>query len=142
MGWCLLPKPELYPEGIDWSRLVRDRHGEVLHLSGTTDGRYRLRTALENISPAMLRATIEKEDRWFRWHPGVNPVALFRAAWGVMTGRPAGGASTLSMQVARMRWKLETRGVGGKLVQICRAVQLERHYSKDQILEAYFNLAP
>ncbi len=142
VGWCLLPKPELYPEGMSWSRVVRDRHGEVLHVSGTADGRYRLKTALGNISPAMVRATMEKEDRWFRWHPGVNPVALVRAAWGVMTVRPAGGASTLSMQVARMRWKLETRGVGGKLVQMGRAVQLERHYSKDQILEAYFNLAP
>lgn len=142
VSWCLLPKPELYPEGMSWSRLVRDRHGVVLHVSGTVDGRYRLKTALGSISPAMQRATLEKEDRWFRWHPGVNPLALLRAAGGVMTRRAAGGASTLSMQVARMRWGLETRGVGGKLVQMARAVQLERHYSKDQILEAYFNLAP
>ncbi len=46
------------------------------------------------------------------------------------------------MQVARLRWGLETRTVTGKLVQIFRAIQLERHYSKDAILEAYFNLAP
>jgi len=72
----------------------------------------------------------------------VNPFALARAAWGSVRGSGGGGASTLSMQVARLRWHLATRSVGGKLVQMFRALQLERHYSKDRILEAYFNLAP
>jgi penicillin-binding protein 1C len=122
--------------------MVRDRNGKVLNLSQAADGHYRLQTPLEKIHPALLRATLQKEDRYFRQHPGVNPLALGRAAWGVIRRQPAGGASTLTMQVARMRWKLETRGVGGKLVQIFRALQLERHYSKDEILEAYLNLAP
>lgn len=142
IGWSLLPRPDLYPEGITWSRVVMDRHGEVIHLSQAGDGRYRLRSRLEEISPSLVRATLLKEDRYFRWHPGVNPVAAGRAAWDAATGDPAGGASTLTMQVARLRWKLDTRSVGGKLVQMSRALQLERHYSKDQILEAYFNLAP
>lgn len=142
IGWSLLPRPELYPEGITWSRVVKDRHGEVIHLSQAGDGRYRLRSRLQEISPSLVRATLLKEDRYFRWHPGVNPVAAGRAAWDAATGDPAGGASTLTMQVARLRWNLGTRDVGGKLVQMFRALQLERHYSKDQILEAYFNLAP
>ncbi|BCU76155.1 penicillin-binding protein 1C [Luteolibacter sp. LG18] len=141
-GWCLLPKPELYPPDLGWSRVVRDRHGAVLHISPAPDGRYRLRTPLAEIHPTMVRATLEKEDRWFRWHPGVNPVAVARSLWGVATGRPLGGASTLTMQVARMRWGLQTRGPGGKLLQMFRAIQLERHYTKDQILEAYCDLAP
>ncbi len=142
IGWNLLPRPDLYPEGLGWSRVVRDRHGTVIHLSQASDGRYRLRSRLDEISPSLVRATLLKEDRYFRWHPGVNPVAAGRAAWDAATGNPAGGASTLTMQVARLRWKLNTRDVGGKLVQMFRALQLERHYSKDQILEAYFNLAP
>ncbi len=141
IAWCLLPRPEMERPG-GWSTVVRDRHGTVLHLSTAADGRYRLRTPLSEVSPRWVEATLAKEDRWFRWHPGVNPFALIRATWGSITGRPAGGASTLTMQVARLRWGLETRKVSGKLVQIFRSVQLERHHSKDAILEAYFNLAP
>lgn len=142
LGWIFLPQVSLYPEDITWSRMVRDREGKLLHLSQTPDAGYRLRTPLAQIHPALLRATLQKEDRYFRQHPGVNPLALGRAAWGVLTGHPEGGASTLTMQVARLRWKLETRSVSGKLVQIFRALQLERHHSKDEILEAYLNLAP
>jgi penicillin-binding protein 1C len=140
--WSLLPRPEVYPPGAGWSRLVRDRHGALLHLSTATDGRYRLRTSLGGVSPDWIEATLAKEDRWFHWHPGFNPFALIRAAWGAASGQAEGGASTLTMQVARLRWDLETRTVAGKFGQICRAIQLERHYSKKEILEAYFNLAP
>ncbi|MEO8613672.1 MAG: penicillin-binding protein 1C [Luteolibacter sp.] len=142
IGWGLLPRPEIYRPGAGWSRMVRDRHGTLLHLSTAADGRYRLRTPLAEVSPQWIEATLAKEDRWFRWHPGINPFALIRAAWGAATGHSAGGASTLTMQVARLRWDLETHRVSGKIVQIFRAVQLERHYSKSEILEAYFNLAP
>ena len=140
--YLFLPRPEITRPNTTWSRTVRDRHGTLLHLSTATDGRYRLLTPLASISPQWLEATLTKEDRWFRWHPGVNPLALLRAAWGSLTGHPAGGASTLTMQVARLRWGMETRTISGKLKQVFRAIQLERHYSKDQILEAYFNLAP
>ncbi len=140
--WCLLPQPSLYPPGMGWSRLVLDRHGVLLHVSTASDGRYRLKTPLAGVSADWIEATLAKEDRWFHWHPGVNPLALVRAAWGAVSGHSAGGASTLTMQVARLRWKLETRSVSGKFLQIFRAIQLERHYSKDQILEAYFNFAP
>lgn len=141
-GWWLLPRVELDDPARGWSRLVRDRHGAVVHLSIATDGRYRFNTSLVEISPEWIEATLAKEDRWFRWHPGVNPLALARAVWGAVSGRPAGGASTLTMQVARLRWNLQTRTASGKLVQMFRALQLERHYSKEEILEAYFNLAP
>ncbi len=140
--YLFLPCPKIRKSNTIWSRTVRDRHGTLLHLSTATDGRYRLRTPLASVSPQWIEATLTKEDRWFRWHPGVNPFALLRATWGSITGHPAGGASTLTMQVARLRWDLKTRTVSGKLSQIFRAIQLERHYSKDQILEAYFNLAP
>ncbi|MCF7675692.1 MAG: penicillin-binding protein 1C [Akkermansiaceae bacterium] len=142
ISWLLLPRPTLYPAGISWSRVVRDRHGTLVHLSTAADGRYRVRCSLAEISPDWTQATLIKEDRWFYQHPGVNPIALIRATWGALTGRDAGGASTLTMQVARLRWGLETRNPMGKLVQIFRAIQLERHYSKTEILEAYFNLAP
>lgn len=142
IGWFLLPPVELYPPELSWSRVITDREGEILQVTLAKDGHYRLRTKLPDLHPSMVGATLAKEDRWFRRHPGVNPFSLVRALGGWVTGKSAGGGSTISMQVARMRWKLETRGVPGKLKQMFRALQLERHYSKDAILEAYFNLAP
>ena len=142
IGWIFLPQPQLYPEDLTWSRAVLDRNGGLLHISTASDSRYRLRISLDRVSQDWKDATLAKEDRWFHWHPGVNPFAVVRAAWGVITGRPAGGASTITMQVARLRWKIDSTTAGGKLVQMFRAIQLERHYSKDEILEAYFNLAP
>ncbi len=140
--WVCLPHPQIYPPDCGWSRVLRDRNGTLLHITAAADGRYRVWTPLAGVSPHWVQATLHKEDRWFRWHPGVNPLALLRATGRALMGRTAGGASTLTMQVARLRWHLETRSAAGKLVQIARALQLERHYSKDQILEAYFNLAP
>lgn len=140
--WSFLPWPEIYQKELGWSRVVMDRNGNLLHLSTAADSRYRLWTPLSGVSPQWIEATLIKEDRWFHWHPGVNPFALVRATWGAVTGHRAGGASTLTMQVARLRWDIDSTTVRGKLLQMFRATQLERHYSKDEILEAYFNLAP
>lgn len=142
LAWALLPRPEIYPPGLDWSRVITDRHDQVLHLSTTRDDHYRIFTPLDEISPHWIDATLAKEDRWFYRHPGVNPASTVRAAWGLLRGKPAGGASTLTMQVARLRWNIDSRKLTGKCIQILRALQLERHYTKDEILEAYFNLAP
>ncbi|MDD5349947.1 MAG: penicillin-binding protein 1C [Chthoniobacteraceae bacterium] len=142
LGWLLLPKPPLL-DGVDWSRRVVDREGGVLRVTLTRDGKYRVFTPLEAIAPELIRATLTQEDRFFARHPGVNVVPLCRSAWALARhGRARAGASTISMQVARLRFRLHTRTLPGKAAQIFRAVQLERHYSKAQILEAYFNLAP
>ncbi len=97
---------------------------------------------LREISPALIDATLRFEDKYYRHHPGVNPVALLRSALNLRPGHAQNGASTITMQLARLRYHLRTRTLGGKFVQIARALELERHYSKAQILEAYLNLAP
>ncbi len=140
--WLFCPRPELYPTGTTWSRQVRDRDGALLQLTLTADDKYRLFVPLQEQSPHLIEATLFHEDRRFRAHPGVNVLSLGRAVWGVVTRSRLGGGSTLTMQHARLRWRLDTRGPGGKLVQIARALQLERHYSKDEILEACLNIAP
>ncbi|MDR2050662.1 MAG: penicillin-binding protein 1C [Deltaproteobacteria bacterium] len=140
-GWALCaPKPPLL-DGIPFSTLVLDRHGGLMRLSLAEDGRYRVYTPLEEIAPHLLEATLLYEDRYFRLHPGVNIPALLRAAWNTLRGRRM-GASTITMQLARLRLRLDTSGIGGKLRQIERALAYELHYSKRDILEAYFNLAP
>jgi penicillin-binding protein 1C len=139
--WLALPKPPLL-EGVSFSQCVRDRNGKVLRVTLTADQKYRVWTSLPNISPALIGATLQFEDKYYRYHPGVNPVALMRAAIGLRIGGAHSGASTITMQVARLRYHLPTRTFRGKFVQIVRALELERHYSKSQILEAYLNLAP
>ncbi len=142
LAWVLAPKPDLY-EGVGFSTLVTDRHGQPLKLLPADDGRYRLFTPLADIAPAAQVATLLYEDRRFHRHPGVDPIALARAAWTtyVRRSRTVGG-STITMQLARMHFDLDTRSPLGKLVQSARALQLERHYTKAEILEAYLNLAP
>jgi penicillin-binding protein 1C len=140
--YAALPKPELYPAGTSFSRQVFDREGRLVHLTLTQDGKYRVRSGLAQLSPDLVAATLHHEDRHFYRHPGFNPVSLVRGAWGVVSRSPRGGGSTITMQYARLRFGLHTRSASGKLHQIWRAVQMERHYSKQELLEAYFNLAP
>src|SRR6266576_1317111 len=95
-----------------------------------------------DISPASIDSTLRFEDKYYRHHPGVNPFALLRSAFNLRAGGVHSGASTITMQLARLRYHLCTRTLRGKFVQIVRALELERHYSKAEILEAYLNLAP
>lgn len=140
--WLALPKPPLL-EGIDFSTRVRDRNGNVLRVTLTADQKYRVWTPLKEISPELVDATLRFEDKYYGKHPGVNPVSLLRATWNLAFSRGThAGASTITMQVARLRYHLRTRTFSGKLRQIVYALELERHYAKTQILEAYLNLAP
>ncbi len=139
--WLLLPKPPLL-DGIAFSQCVRDRNGKLLRVTLTTDQKFRVWTPLQKISPALIDATLRYEDKYYARHPGVNPVALLRAALSLRAGGAHSGASTITMQLARLRFHLPTRTLSGKFVQIVRALELERHYSKAEILEAYLNLAP
>lgn len=142
LAWVTMPRCTLYPDGTTWSRQVLDRHGSVLSLTLSKDGKYRLLVPLQRINPDAIDATLTHEDQHFYSHPGVNPFSLIRGFGGWITGAKRGGGSTISMQYARLRFGLNTRSVFGKAWQMVRALQIERHYSKDQILEAYLNMAP
>src|SRR5438132_8807803 len=139
--WLLLPKPPLL-DGISFSQCVRDRDGKLLRITLTSDQKFRVWTSLRDISPELIDATLQYEDKYFARHPGVNPVAMLRSGFGLINGGTRTGASTITMQVARLRFHLQTRTPTGKFIQIVRALELERHYSKSEILEAYLNLAP
>lgn len=141
-AWLLCPKPTLYGD-TGFSTAVYARNGELLRLTLAPDDRYRLFTPLEDIAPEAIEATLRYEDQWFFIHPGFNPLSLLHAAWVtyVLQNRVTGG-STITMQLARLRFNIDSSTIPGKIVQILRAIQLERHYSKREILEAYLNLAP
>lgn len=137
-----LPKAQL-SAGYSSSVAVYDRERHLLRLSLAADDKYRLWTPLKELSPTLVEATLLHEDRHYYRHFAVNPVALLRAVYVTYVGggRRVGG-STISMQVARLRYRIASRTVLGKLRQIGRAVLLELRYSKAEILEAYLNLVP
>lgn len=128
---------------LSFSQAIYDRNGKLLRLSLSRDEKYRLWLPLKSISPVLVKTTLLHEDRWFRFHPGVSPSALARAIWHtyVKKDRKIGG-STITMQVARIRYDINSRTVTGKAKQIFAAFWLELLYSKSQILEAYLNLVP
>jgi penicillin-binding protein 1C len=139
--WLALPKPPLL-DGVSFSKRVRDRNAQLLRVTLTADQKFRIWTPLSEISPDFVDATLRYEDKYFARHPGVNPIALVRSGLALLRGGARTGASTITMQVARLRFHLQTRTPIGKFRQIVRALELERHYSKSEILEAYLNLAP
>lgn len=132
-----LPLKEVNP-----ARVVVDEQGTPLWRFADSEGIWRYPVTLEEVSPRYLEALIQYEDRWFWDHPGVNPFSVLRAAWQDLTsGRVVSGGSTLTMQVARLL-DPHPRTFGGKIRQLWRALQLEWHLSKREILTLYLNRAP
>jgi penicillin-binding protein 1C len=127
---------------LGYSKSIFDRHGTLLRLTLSSDQKYRIHVPLTEISKVMIHETLNKEDKYFFIHPGVNPIALFRSFIFSVLGFKTGGASTITMQYARLRFDLSTKSVLGKIRQIFYALLIELHFTKNEILEAYFNIAP
>ena len=121
---------------------VQDRDGRVLSVLPAPGGFWRLATRPEDVSPILLDLLIAAEDRRFYQHPGVDPLALGRAAgqW-LRAGRVVSGGSTLTMQAARLL-EPRPRGLRAKAIEIFRAFQLEARFSKRDILSIWLTLAP
>jgi penicillin-binding protein 1C len=142
VGCRLWPRPPLR-QWLPSSTAVYDDRGRLLRLTLADDGQYRLWVPLREVSPQLIEAVLLHEDRLFYWHPGFNPRGLLRGAWVTYVERSGRqGGSTITMQLARLLWRLDTRKPGGKLLQLIRALQLEMTHSKREILEAYLNAAP
>jgi len=142
LGLGFTPQP-LLVNRANGSYAVTDNNGHLLRLSLTSDEKYRVWTPLAEFPPSLQDATLHYEDRWFYQHPGINPVALCRAVLSSLIPHKRWmGASTLTMQLARQRWRLKTDTVTGKLKQMAYALWLERHFRKTELLQAYLNLAP
>lgn len=127
---------------VDPARVVVAHDGTPLWRFADADGIWRYPVTIDEVSPRYLEALINYEDRWFWQHPGVNPFSVLRAAWqDLSSGRVVSGGSTLTMQVARLL-DPHPRTFGGKFRQLWRALQLEWHLSKRDILTLYLNRAP
>ena len=128
---------------INVSPEIVDRHGVLLRAFLTTDGYWRMKTCVGDVSPRYLAMLKSYEDKRFDAHWGIDPVAMVRAGLQFASaGHVVSGGSTLTMQVARLLEPPRSHGIFTKLFQMMRALQLEERYSKDEILSFYLTLAP
>jgi penicillin-binding protein 1C len=121
---------------------IVDANGRLLRAFTTPDGKWRLKTTVDDVDPLYLALLKSYEDRRFDEHWGVDPLAATRAAeqW-IARGRIVSGASTISMQAARLL-EPRPRSLLAKAIQSARALQLEWRYSKREVLAIYLTLAP
>ncbi|MBU6281629.1 penicillin-binding protein 1C [bacterium] len=127
--------------------LLLDRHGEVLDARRVDLDRRRLEwTPLDRVAPALRRAVVVSEDRRFAEHGGVDLRALAAGALARLRGGPRRGGSTIAMQLADLLdlspSRAGGRGLAGKLSQVAAARAIAASWSREQILEAYLDLAP
>ncbi|MEI8395666.1 MAG: penicillin-binding protein 1C [Rhodospirillaceae bacterium] len=135
-----------YPPSLerlrDVSVMMTDRAGVPLKLFASAAGTWRLPVRAEQVAPVYLDLLLAYEDKRFFNHGGVDAVALGRAVLQYLSaGRVVSGASTLTMQVARLL-EPHRRSLSGKLLEMVRAFQLEARYDKRALLDMYLTLAP
>src|SRR5262249_51497280 len=141
--WIASLGPAPLGEGLAFSTLVVDRDGRLLRPYTTPEGRWRLPAARENVDPRLLTLLLAYEDKRFVSHHGVDPLALGRAFMQILrNGHIVSGASTITMQVARLLEPRAERSLTAKLRQIARAIDIGRALSKEEILALYLSLAP
>jgi penicillin-binding protein 1C len=127
---------------VRYATQITDQKGRVIHAFLSKEDKWRLYSTVDEITPLLRKTLIYKEDQYFYYHPGVNPLAVVRAAFrNIFSGRRTSGASTITMQVVRLM-KPRPRTYLNKLIEVWHAVQLEMHYSKAEILQFYVNLVP
>lgn len=125
-----------------WSTTVYDRKGKLLNAYLSNDDKWRFPCSPEQADTLLTQTFIAKEDKLFRYHPGINPFAMVRAAFNNLVRHcRTSGASTITMQVVRLLEK-RPRTIPSKLIETFRAFQLEAHYSKQEILGMYLSLVP
>jgi penicillin-binding protein 1C len=130
-------------EHKDSSRVYLSRKGRLLRLTTNTKDFYQVWFEQEHFPETLKKAILELEDRHFYLHPGVNPFSIINAVGEkLFLGKRLRGASTITMQLARIMYRLKTRSVLGKLKQMLLAFYLEVSLSKEEILQAFLNLAP
>lgn len=136
----------------DYARILLARDGHLLGARIAGDQQWRF-APVDAIPDKYRQALLLFEDRYFYSHPGINPFAILRATAGnLRSGRVTSGGSTLTMQLARLLRQADARragesgnlprSLGAKSIEALRALQLEWHFSKDELLVHYTSHAP
>ena len=126
----------------DYSTVHLASNNELLRITLSPSQKYRIKLKLDDISEYLKNGFLFYEDRFFFYHYGVNPIAIMRALLiNVQNKKIISGASTITMQIAKMS-EPRPRTLKSKIIEIFRAIQLERKYSKKELLEIYLNIVP
>ena len=143
LTWYISQPPEIGRLN-DLSRVLRSSEGHILNLSLTKNGYWREPVTLSDVDPKLIDLLVAYEDQRFWEHKGVDLKAIARASGDLLKfGKITSGASTLTMQTVRLLDnRLRERTVAVKIRQMVEAVRLDAHWTKEEILEAYFTLAP
>ncbi len=143
-SWIISLGPLPLAQARETSTTIVDRDGKLLRAYAMADGRWRLPVdARTGVDPGYLKLLLAYEDRRFYSHEGVDPLALGRAAFQLVSrGHIVSGGSTITMQLARLMEPRRERSVYAKLRQVVRALHIEQQLNKDQILDLYLALAP
>jgi penicillin-binding protein 1C len=139
--WWLfcLPRPLFQ---VPYSSTIEDAHGRLLSARIAADGQWRMYPS-DSLPTKYVACLTRYEDRWFWWHPGINPVSMVQAAMtNVQKGTIKRGGSTITMQAIRLSRGNPPRTVLEKFREVCMATRLELTWSKREILSAYAAHAP
>jgi penicillin-binding protein 1C len=137
--WFSLPRP-LFRDPC--STVLLDRNGMLLGARISADHQWRFPEG-SKVPEKFREAVMRYEDRYFRYHPGINPVSMFRALiFNVKKGKIVSGGSTITMQVIRLARKNKSRTYFEKVIEIMLALRLELSYSKNEIMQLYAAHAP
>ncbi|MGM0569076.1 MAG: penicillin-binding protein 1C, partial [Elusimicrobiota bacterium] len=124
------------------STVVKYSDGSIARVYLARDQQWRIYKKTDSLNKHLLESILEKEDRFFYYHPGVNPIALLKAFYRfIKNGRVINGGSTITMQLARII-EPKPRTFFSKFLEILRAFQYEIRFSKKEILQMYLNYAP
>ncbi len=130
------------PQFKSYSKEIYSAENELIAVYLTNDDKWRMQVKIDEVSSELTRAILEKEDKWFYYHIGINPISLVRATIvNIISGKRKLGASTITMQIARMI-NYSERTYWNKLLEMFLAIRLEMHFTKDEILELYMNYLP
>jgi len=143
-AWVISLGPLPLAQARQVSTTIVDRNGKLLRAYAMADGRWRLPIdAGTGVDPTYIKLLLAYEDQRFRSHGGIDPLALGRAAFQLVTrGHIVSGGSTITMQLARLLEPRRARSIQFKVRQMVRALEIERQMTKDQILDMYLTLAP
>ncbi|MFY9988811.1 MAG: penicillin-binding protein 1C [Chthoniobacterales bacterium] len=139
-GFRLTPVPPGLTKAPPQSVEFADRTGRPLRRVLQDQRVYRSRCLLSEVSPNVIAATLSAEDKRFRLHSGIDPLAIARALLqAVRSGQIRSGASTITQQLVKLSCQDAGRRPWSKLTEAWGALSLERHWPKDRILEEYLN---
>ncbi|MCS7076399.1 MAG: penicillin-binding protein 1C [Bacteroidia bacterium] len=144
LSWIVLILNFIFPIQTEkpYATLIYSQDKELIGGFLSTDEKWRMELYPNEVVPELKKAILFKEDKWFYWHFGINPVAILRAAVkNTLRKKRTSGASTITMQVVRLLYP-HKRTYWNKFKEMLRAIQLEMNYSKNEILLMYLNYIP